>query len=254
MPGRPYVLEETTWKTVKGIDYEVAVLPWGATEAHNYHLPYGTDNYESKHVAVESARKAWEKDARVVVLPAVPFGVNTGQLDIRLTINMNPSTQAIVLGDIARSLEAQDIRKLVILNSHGGNDFRQMIRELPSTCDIFIASVNWWNCVDPGSFYDEPGDHAGELETSVMMEIAPDLMLPLSEAGDGHAKKFRIAALKSGLAWAPRSWTKVTEDTGSGNPSRATREKGVKHLDAVTTAIAEFLTDLSKAGTPDSYE
>ena len=78
MSGRPYVLEETTWKTVKAIDYEVAVLPWGATEAHNYHLPYGTDNYESSYVAIEAARKAWEREARVVVLPTVPFGVNTG--------------------------------------------------------------------------------------------------------------------------------------------------------------------------------
>ena len=40
MTGRPYVLAETNWKAVKATDYEVAVLPWGATEAHNYHLPY----------------------------------------------------------------------------------------------------------------------------------------------------------------------------------------------------------------------
>ena len=254
MSGRPYVLEETTWKTVKGVEYQVAILPWGATEAHNYHLPYGTDNYESKYVAIEAARKAWEREARVVVLPTMPFGVNTGQLDIRLTINMNPSTQAVVLGDIARSLEAQDVRKLVIINSHGGNDFRQMIRELQTSCGVFIASVNWWSSIDPKSFYDDAGDHAGELETSVMMDIAPELLLPLAEAGDGSAKKFRIAGLKSGLAWAPRSWTRVTEDTGSGNPSRATHEKGVRHLDAVTTAIADFLVDLAGSDAPDSYE
>ena len=254
MSGRPYVLEETTWKTIKAVNYSVAVLPWGATEAHNYHLPYGTDNYESSYVAIESARKAWEREARVVVLPTVPFGVNTGQLDIRLTINMNPSTQAMVLGDIVESLEAQDVQKLVILNSHGGNDFRQMIRELQSSSGVFIAAINWWNCIDAKPFYDEVGDHAGELETSVMMEIAPELLLPLSEAGDGTARKFKIGALKSGLAWAPRTWTKVTEDTGSGNPSRATREKGVRHLDAVTSSIAEFLVDLAKSDAPDSYE
>jgi creatinine amidohydrolase len=254
MPGRPYVLEETTWKTVKAVKYDVAILPWGATEAHNYHLPYGTDNHESKYVAIEAARKAWEKEARVVVLPTVPFGVNTGQLDIRLTINMNPSTQAMVLGDIVESLEAQDVRKLVILNSHGGNDFRQMIRELQSSSGVFIAAINWWNCIDVKPFYDEAGDHAGELETSVMMEIAPELLLPISEAGDGVARKFKIAGLKSGLAWAPRSWTNVTEDTGSGNPSRATRDKGARHLEAVTSSIAEFLVDLAKSDAPDSYE
>src|SRR6185295_4200655 len=111
---------ETTWKTVKGTEYEVAILPWGATEAHNYHLPYGTDNYEAVYVAEESARKAWEKEARVVVLPGIPFGVNTGQLDIPLTINMNPSTQAAVLSDITASLAEQGLTKLVIINGHGG--------------------------------------------------------------------------------------------------------------------------------------
>ncbi|HEU4878181.1 MAG TPA: creatininase family protein [Gemmatimonadaceae bacterium] len=254
MPGRPYILEETTWKTIKGTDYHVAILPWGATEAHNFHLPYGTDNYESAYVASESARKAWEKEARVVVLPAIPFGVNTGQLDIRLTINMNPSTQAMILTDIAHSLDAQGIHKLVILNSHGGNDFKQMIRELQATCGVFIASINWWSCIDSKPFYRIPGDHAGELETSVMLEIMPDLVLPMEDAGSGHALQFKIPGLKSGLAWAPRSWTQVTEDTGSGDPSAATREKGALHLEAVTEKIAEFLVDLARADRGSMYE
>ena len=254
MPPRPYILEETNWKAVKSTDYEVAVLPWGATEAHNYHLPYGTDNYESSHVAAEAARKAWEQNAKIIVLPAIPFGVNTGQLDIRLTINMNPSTQALVLGDIARSLESQGLKKLVIVNSHGGNDFRQMIRELQLSCSVFIATINWWSCIDSKPYYDIPGDHAGELETSVMMEIAPDLVLPTAEAGEGRARKFRIKGLNDGLAWAPRAWTQVTDDTGSGDPSRATHAKGVAHLDAVTSRIAEFLVDLTKADTSRMYE
>ena len=115
---------------MRGTDYEIAVLPWGATEAHNLHLPYGTDNYQAALVAAESAKKAWAAGARVAVLPMIPYGVNTGQLDIRLCINMNPSTQAAVLGDVARSLESEGINKLVILNGHGANDFRPMIREL----------------------------------------------------------------------------------------------------------------------------
>ncbi|MDZ7290513.1 MAG: creatininase family protein, partial [candidate division KSB1 bacterium] len=103
MPGRPYILAETTWKTVRETPYEVAILPWGATEAHNYHLPYSTDVIESDRIAAEAARLAWEAGARVIVLPTMPFGVNTGQLDIKLTINMNPSTQLAVLNDIAAS-------------------------------------------------------------------------------------------------------------------------------------------------------
>ena len=74
MPGRPFVLAETTWKTVKEIPYELAILPWGATEAHNYHLPYSTDTIESEHIANEAARLAWEQGARVIVRSFRGFG------------------------------------------------------------------------------------------------------------------------------------------------------------------------------------
>jgi creatinine amidohydrolase len=239
---------------VRATEYEVAVLPWGATEAHNIHLPYGTDNFEAVHVAAESAKRAWSAGARVIVLPPVPFGVNTGQLDIKGCINMNPSTQAAVLGDIARSLEVQRIRKLVVLNGHGGNDFRQMIRELRPTCGVFICTVNWWDCVDPAPYFDEPGDHAGELETSVMMFIAPYMVLPLPQAGEGKANKFKVAGFREGWAWAPREWSKVTEDTGVGDPAEATPEKGKIFLDAVTERIGGFLVELASADLGKMYE
>ena len=173
---RPWVLGDTTWKTVRDMHYEVAILPWGATEAHNLHLPYGTDTIESSWVAHEAARLAWEDGARVVVLPAMPFGVNTGQLDIPLCLNLNPSTQAAVLRDVVDSVERAGVAKLVILNGHGGNDFRQIIRELQPDTDVFLCTLNWYACVDAKAHFADPGDHAGELETSVMQHIAPDLV------------------------------------------------------------------------------
>ncbi len=254
MNAEPFILSETTWHTVRGTKYDVAVLPWGATEAHNYHLPYGTDNYESSYIAAESARRAWNAGAKVVVLPGIPFGVNTGQLDIRLCINMNPSTQAAVLADVAHSLESQGIDKLLILNGHGGNDFRQMIREMQPQAGVFICAINWWNCIDPKPYFTAPGDHGGELETSVMMNIASHTVLPLDQAGDGKAKKFRIAGLRDGWAWAPREWTKISEDTGVGDPSAATVEKGQKFLDAVTERIGGFLVELAAADIGNLYE
>jgi len=254
MPSRPYILAETNWKSVKETAFEVAILPWGATEPHNFHLPYATDNYESAAVAERAAELAWKKGAKVIVLPTVPFGVNTGQLDLRLTLNMNPSTQFAVLSDLASALTGYGIRKLLILNSHGGNDFKQMIRELQPKLDLFICSINWWSCVKSADFFDEPGDHAGELETSLMMVMQPDLIRPLSEAGAGKARKFRVAGLRDGWAWAPRQWTKVTDDTGTGNPFAATREKGEKFLAAVTERIGGFLVELAAADRSDLYQ
>ena len=130
MKPRPYVLAETNWKSVKEENYTVAVLPWGATEAHNYHLPYATDVIESDHLAAESAKIAWEKGAKVIVLPTIPFGVNTGQSDIYLDINLNPSTQYAILNDVLETLNRQGILKLLIFNSHGGNNWKSIVREL----------------------------------------------------------------------------------------------------------------------------
>src|SRR3989442_11868563 len=120
---RPYILNELTWKTVRDARYEVAVLPWGATEAHNLPLPCSTDNIETERIAALAARHACELGARVVVLPVVPFGVNTLQLDIPLCLNLNPSTQALLLRDVATALAGQGVPKLVILNGHGGERF-----------------------------------------------------------------------------------------------------------------------------------
>lgn len=254
MAGRPYILAETNWKSVRDTRYEVAVLPWGATEAHNFHLPYATDNIESERVAAEAARLAWDHGARVIVLPVVPFGVNTTQLDIPLTLNVNPSTQLALLSDLANALSQQGIPKLVVLNGHGGNDFKQMIRELQPRVDILLSTISWYKLAHPETIFAEPGDHAGELETSVMMHLTPDLVLPLSEAGSGAARPFRIRAFREGWAWAPRRWTQVTADTGVGNPAQATAEKGRRYVDAVARQIADFLVDLASADVNDLYD
>ena len=254
MANRPYILNELTWKTVRDSRYEVAVLPWGATEAHNLHLPYSTDNIQVEAIAARAAERAWGRGARIVVLPLVPFGVNTGQLDIPLCVNMNPSTQALVLRDVALSLAGQGIAKLVIINGHGANDFRQMIRELQPQVAIFLCVVNWFQVVDPESFFSDLGDHAAELETSVMLDLAPEHVRPLAEAGRGAARKFKISAFREGWAWAPRQWRQVTDDTGSGNPAAATVEKGRTYVTAVCDKIAGFLVELASADSSNMYE
>jgi len=252
---RPYVLAETNWKSVKEQSYTVAVLPWGATEAHNYHLPYATDNFQAEYVAIEAAKKAWGKNAKVIVLPTIPFGVNTGQMDISLCMNMSPSTQYAVLKDIVHVLNGQNIKKLVIVNSHGGNHFKQMIRELSLEFpNVFVCAINWWQVANANHYFDEPGDHAGELETTAMLHIAPHLVLPLEQAGSGNEKKFKIKGLKEGWVSAQRQWTKVSADTGVGNPKLATKEKGKAFLDVVIKKVADFFEELHHADINNMYE
>jgi creatinine amidohydrolase/Fe(II)-dependent formamide hydrolase-like protein len=126
--------------------------------AQHFHLPFGTDSLEARSVAVESAGLAWERGARVIVLPTVPFGVNVQQLGIPLTLNMNPSTQAALLAD------------------------------------------------------------------------------------------------REGWAWAPRRWTEVTEDSGVGDPRRASSERGAEFFGAVTESVADFLVELAEVELDDQYE
>jgi len=252
---RPYVLAETNWKAVKQELYSVAVLPWGATEAHNYHLPYATDNIQAEYVAIKAAKIAWQNNAKVIVLPTIPFGVNTGQLDIPFCINMNPSTQYAVLKDIVQTLSIQNIQKLVLVNSHGGNNFKQIIRELSLEFpNVFVCSINWWQVTNATKYFNEPGDHAGELETSAMLQIAPNLVLPIEKAGNGNAKNFKIKGLKEGWVTAQRQWTKISEDTGVGNPSLATKEKGAKFLNTVIKKIADFFEELHNSDINNMYK
>ncbi|MFA5329416.1 MAG: creatininase family protein [Prolixibacteraceae bacterium] len=251
---RPYILAETNWKTVKEENYQLVVLPWGATEAHNYHMPYSTDNVEAKAIATEAARIAWERGAKVVVLPTIPFGVNTGQSDVKLDINLNPSTQFVILNDIIDTLNRQGIYKFVIINSHGGNDFRQMLRELGLKYPkMFLSEVNWYKMKSGKPIFEDQGEHAGETETSLMLYLKPEWVLPLSEAGNGAAKKYKFAAMQEGWGWAERKWTKVTADTGIGNPEKATADKGERFFRHVTEKIGDFFVDVATTGSEEFY-
>jgi creatinine amidohydrolase len=122
---RPYILAETNWKELQHKRFELAVLPWGATEAHNFHLPYGTDIYESDYIAAEAARLAWEKGGKVIVLPSIPFGVNTGQADVYLDINLNPTTQLAILDDVAATLQRVIYLFFQLVPGHGKERFLQ---------------------------------------------------------------------------------------------------------------------------------
>lgn len=251
---RPYVLAETNWKHLKDASIELVVLPWGATEAHNYHLPYSTDVIEATAIAEESGRIAWDKGTKVMILPTIPFGVNTGQSDIYLDMNLNPSTQFAILKDVISTLNRQGIRKFMILNSHGGNNWKSMVRELGLIFpEMFLGVIECMKVVDRKKYFDTPGDHADEMETSLLLHLAPHLVLPKEEWGLGAEKKNKIAAFREGWAWTERPWSQISEDTGVGNPEAANKERGERFFQAVTEKIGELLIEISAADTNDLY-
>jgi creatinine amidohydrolase len=252
---RPYILAETNWKALKDTKIDLAILPWGATEAHNYHLPYATDNIQADHMVAASAKVAWEKGGKVIVLPTIPFGVNTGQSDIYLDINLNPSTQLAMLTDIVEVLNRQGIHKLLIHNGHGGNNFKPLIRELGLKFPKMFISLSFFpGALDKYSYFEEKGDHADEMETSLMLYLRPDLVMPRDTWGDGKDKKYKIKAFSEGWMWAERKWSEISEDTGVGNPHKSTKEKGEHFFKDLTQKMGELFYEVCQADLNDLYE
>ncbi|MGI0106016.1 creatininase family protein [Salinimicrobium sp. WS361] len=252
---RPYILAETNWKAIKEQKTEVAVLTWGATEAHNFHLPYATDNYQIEAIAAEAAKKAWRAGGKVLVLPNIPFGVNTGQTEVELCMNLYPSTQLAILNDLIEVLNRSGIKKLLLLNGHGGNNFKALLREVGAKYPkMLLVTTSFFQTVDRKEFFEEAGDHADEMETSLMLHLKPELVLPLEEAGTGEEKRSKLTAIKEGWAWSERKWHMVSADTGIGNPKKASAEKGKRFFDAVTQQVADLLLEMNTIKNEDRYE
>ncbi len=248
MNGRPYILHEANFRQLLDNRPSVAVLPWGATEAHNYHLPHGTDVIEAGALAERAAEIAFSRGAKVIVLPTIPFGNDEQQLDQVATISFTTATAAAILDDVARSLHAQGIDRLVILNAHGGNEFKPLVRDVQARRGVLIVVVNFWQVrADAhGQIFENPGDHADEMETSLLLHLRPE-WVAMEQAGSGDRTSFDIPGLKLPGVWTPRPWSKIHPDTGCGDPRKATAEKGARYFEAVTEAIASLLVDLSGA-------
>ena len=211
-------ISKLTWGEVKENKYsDVVVLPWGAIEPHNYHLPYLTDAYLSHSISKASAELAYQKAGKLcMVMPPIYLGSqNPGQWNLPFCIHTNYETQKAILTDIVSSLHIQGFRKLLIVNGHGGNTFKSMIRDLAVKMpDFFILSTDWYAIVPKEDYFEAHiDDHAGEQETSVLMHFHPELV-KLETAGEGASKPWHLQSLADKTAWAPRNWQKVSEDTG----------------------------------------
>ena len=258
MEQREYDLIMANYGVTRQHCYDIVLLPWGATEPHNLHLPYLTDCILSHDIAVDAARVAFERHGvRCMVMPSVTMGSqNPGQRDLPFCIHASYDTQRAILTDTVASLRHQGFRKLVIVNGHGGNNFRNMMRDLSTAYpDFLIACGEWFKMAPVGEYFDNPGDHADEVETSVMMHYHPE-WVNLSEAGPGKGHGFAVKALRQGKVWLPRHWNLASPvDTGIGNPALSTAEKGKRFADAVVAEYADFLRDFKQIRQPEElYE
>jgi creatinine amidohydrolase len=245
-----WVLSEQQHGFIRSQKWEAAVLPFGATEPHNLHMPYGTDVYEVEVVGRRACERAYNNGAKVLLLPAIPFGVNTNHFKVpgAVTCSVTPTTLLAILTDLVDSLERQGIFKLVLLNGHGGNELKPLMRELHHRTTVFLCLCDWFRMardVYP-TLFKEPSEHADEVETSLGLAFFPDLVRPeLADKGEIRPTKFD--AVNKGWISITRPWHLATTNTGMGNPAAASADKGRKLMDILTERLGDFLTELAKA-------
>src|SRR5919109_4786810 len=225
---RSWILAEQNHAAIRSQKWQVAVLPFGATEPHNLHMPYGTDNYQVEVIGARACERAYTAGARVLLLPTMPYGVNTNHLKVpgALACSVTPTTLLALLTDLVESLERQGLRKLVLLNGHGGNELKPLTRELHHRTSVFLCVCDWYRMAADlyPQIFDRPGEHADEVETSLGLAFFPDLVR-LELADEGAARPSRFEAINRGWVSITRPWHLLTTNTGLGNPRAASADK-----------------------------
>ena len=256
---RPWVLKEVPYGYVRDHPYEVAVLPLGATEPHNLHLPYGMDIFEATMVGEEICLGAFELGAKVVLLPTMPYGTETNLRAFPLAMNVQPSTLFQVITDLVESLVGSGIRKVVLLNSHGGNEIKPLLRELYGKTDAHLFLCNWYQVLSDvyHEIFTNPDDHAGEMETSFALAYLPDLVAR-DEAGkltadEGQARRSRFEAINRKWIGITRPWHLLTTNSGCGDPHSATVEKGEKLMAGLRERLVPFLVELAASPIDETF-
>ncbi len=248
-------LDEITYGQVKtDAVYEVAVLPLGATEPHNLHLPYGTDTFQVEVIARRACSLASEQGARVLLMPTLPYGTETNQMKFPLAMNLNPTTVARVIGDLVESLEVHGIRRCLLLNGHGGNDLKWVLRELHRSTTVHVFLCNWYKVASDvySTIFQEKDDHAGEMETSMGLAHFPGLVM-LERADHGTVRPSRFEAVNRGWVEITRPWHLLTTNSGAGDPRAATAAKGEALTKLVAERIGGFLRDLAASPLDDAF-
>ncbi len=232
----------------------VDVLGSSAIEAHNYHLPEGQDFLHTEAIVKRVAQLAWEKTSSVICLPTIPYGVDCNLLEFPLTIHVKQTTLDLMLTEIVASLAHHGIRKIVLINGHGGNDFTPLVRQIQADLGVFIF---WCNVYEVGQdkhneIFDTADDHAGELETSMALALFPELV-ELEQADSGASRPFQFEALEQGWIKTSRMFSNLNDHCGNADPSLSTAEKGQQYLDFICNRISNFLIELAEADVNDHF-
>jgi len=238
-------LDRITWHGFRLGGFDKAVLAVGSTECHGDHLPYGTDTMVAQHLAEAVA----ERVDGLLVLPPLPYGMSRHYASFPVAITLSTETLIRVLREVFTSLLDHGLRRLLIINGHDGNvaaieaASREFRVEHPEM-DIAVLEA-WWETgaelLPPDTFEVWGGlGHGGEGETSMMMAVAPELV-DMSRARGVVPKLPAHVQIK----WR---FDELTTHGVTGDPTRATAEKGRLMRDALVDLLVSFIRDMDGRG------
>lgn len=231
----------------------IAVLPVGASEQHGPHLPLSVDQAILDGV-IASAIPLIPDDCPAVFLPTMPIGKSNEHAAWPGTLSLSAATVMALWSDIGASVARAGVRKLVILNSHGGQIAPMDIvaRDLRVAHGIICVAANWFAMgMPPGLFTpeeDRHGIHAGDMETSVMRALHPDLV-QMEHARDFTPKNAELTLRYSLLGLTPAGklgWQMqdLNAAGAAGNAALATVEKGQAVLGHAARQLVKLLAEV----------
>ena len=244
-----YLWGELTWPeaTSRLEEIDVALLPVGAIEQHGPHLPLDTDAFDADYLARRVADAC--SDPKPLVLPPVSYGVSYHHESFQGTISISNDTLARLIYEIGISVARNGIKKLVVLNGHGGNS-----PALNHAAQMINRDAHIFVCVDTGETSDvdiynlieTPNDvHAGEIETSTSLAVRPHLvkMDQAPESIPKFSSRYLDFTSKRGVLWYAH--TQRISNTGvMGNPTIASAEKGQKIWELMIAHLVALVEDL----------
>ena len=266
---RAILLAEMTWPEVKtALEADAFVLvPIGAIEEHGRHLPLCTDNLAAYEVAIRAARTAREMEIQVIVAPLLPLGFAGETMAFPGTISLEAETDTNMLLDVLRSLIKHGFSKIIVVNGHGGHAtlIDVVIRRIRDETKgrIMIANAMWMNLaaevVDQVREGRNVPEHAGELETSVVLYLRPDLVnkqemvsfdkeLPIV-ASEKLGGEMPSAFAQCGVSIPFPAVETISPNLGHfGDPTLATAEKGRKMIEKASTQLATYMKLVREKG------
>jgi creatinine amidohydrolase/Fe(II)-dependent formamide hydrolase-like protein len=253
-----HIWGELTWPESKEIleKVDVALLPVGSMEQHGPHLPLDTDAFDAQYLARRVAEAC--SDPKPLVLPLVPYGVSYLHSGFSGTISVTNDSLAKLVYDIGMSAAENGVKKLMVINAHGGNSpaLNYAAQMINRDARIFVAvDTGETSDVDLANLAETQNDaHAGEIETSTSLAVRPQLVRfeKAVKSVPRFSSKYLDFSSKRGVSW--HAHTEMFSPTGViGDPTVASAEKGEQMWQVMIAHLVALVEDLKSMTLDEIY-